>query len=69
MMHRNRSRDPPPYHPGWGGSWRETLILEENTIRAVMHAWGGWQRGTQDEKTCKTQNSLARTSLDKRRAV
>ena len=31
MMHRNRSRDPPPYHPGWGGLARK-LALEENTI-------------------------------------
>ena len=31
MMHRNRSRDPPPYHPGWGGLARK-LFLEESTF-------------------------------------
>ena len=34
MMHRNRSRDPPPYHPGWGGFTRK-LILEETTTPTV----------------------------------
>ena len=32
MMHSGRSRDPPPYHPGWGGLARK-LVLEENTRR------------------------------------
>ena len=31
MMHGDRSRDPPPYHPGWGGLARK-LVLEERTI-------------------------------------
>ena len=30
MMNSGRSRDPPPYHPGWGGLTRK-LVLEENT--------------------------------------
>ena len=35
MMHRNRSRDPPPYHPGWGGLARK-LVLKENTVYASI---------------------------------
>ena len=31
MMHDDRSRDPPTYHPGWGGLTRK-LVLEENTL-------------------------------------
>ena len=33
MMHGDRSRGPPPYHPGWGGGLaRKLLVLEkENT--------------------------------------
>ena len=31
MMHMaHRSRDPPPYHPGWGGLARK-LVLERKT--------------------------------------
>ena len=33
MMHGDRSRDPPPYHPGWGGLARK-LVLEEYTGHA-----------------------------------
>ena len=36
MMHGDRSRDPPPYHPGWGGLTRK-LVLEENTFSRI--AW------------------------------
>ena len=32
MMHGDRSRGPPPYHPGWGGLARK-LVLEENTVQ------------------------------------
>ena len=44
MMHRNRSRDPPPYHPGWGGFTRKLILAtwvlaNQNTLRA-MHITG-----------------------------
>jgi hypothetical protein len=34
MMHGDRSRGPPPYHPGWGGLARK-LVLEENTVQTM----------------------------------
>ena len=39
MMHSDRSRDPPPYHPRWGGLARK-LVLEENTFSMISHLTG-----------------------------
>ena len=40
MMHGDRSRDPPPYHLGWGGLARK-FVLEENTsvLKPGAAAW------------------------------
>ena len=39
MMHGDRSRDPPPYHPGWGGLARKLVLEENNPTRVATDSY------------------------------